>query len=147
MTYIESPYPAHLFNIRYVDPPRDAVPVRRRGRTIRRFALGFAAGAVLVAAAIGFAEAARSAPGAARDTDPGPGEFRLGLGLQQPPGYVVPLPKQPVPGEYHLGPGNQQPPGVVVPLGGEAGGSDAVPGEFRLGPGNQEPPGVVIPLG
>jgi hypothetical protein len=114
--------PLSAFQIRYVDLPRDAVPARSGARA-RRVAtyLYRAAVAALVAVTLalvvyGFASAQAPTAG-----DPVRGEFRLGPGNQQPPGYVIPLRQgkvssDPQPGEFRVGPGHQRPPGVVVPL-------------------------------
>ena len=87
------------YTIRYVDPPRDAVSIRRRRfvEALRRDLLVIVGVAALVVAAIGIASAQ---PSTVTDA--------------------------PVPGEFRLGPGNQQPPGVVVPLHRESGVSDPV---------------------
>ena len=52
---------ASAFGIRYVDLPREAVPVRPRGGGLRRFALVTIAAATVLIAAIGFSQQ----PGAA----------------------------------------------------------------------------------
>ena len=97
MTFDASQYPAHLLKIRYVDPPRDAVPVRQNGQAQVKAVLVTAAAAILLVAGIGFANAVPTAPGSVSDGNPVPGEFRLGPGNQRPPGYVVPLMPQQAP--------------------------------------------------
>jgi len=87
-------YPIQVspFQIRYVDLSRDAVPVRpaqaggARTTSRTRAAIGVVVAAVLAIAIYGFANAQSPSAG-----DPVRGEFRLGPGLQQPPGYVIPL--------------------------------------------------------
>jgi hypothetical protein len=49
-----------------------------------------------------------------------PGEFKLGPGLAQPPGIVVPTVITRVPGDFVLGPGLNEPPGIVPPALGES---------------------------
>jgi hypothetical protein len=97
MTFDPSRYPVHLVKIRYVDPPRNAVPVRRSGQALVKAALVTAAAAFLLVAGIGFAQAVPAAPDRVTDAGPVRGEFRLGAGNQQPPGYEVPLKPQLVP--------------------------------------------------
>ena len=70
MTFEASPYPAHPLKIRYVDPPRDAMPVRRGGATLNRVAIVAAAAATLLVAAIGMAAAAGAGPDRVVDGDP-----------------------------------------------------------------------------
>ncbi|HEX5012666.1 MAG TPA: hypothetical protein VFV72_00810 [Candidatus Limnocylindrales bacterium] len=81
--------PIRPFQIDYVDTPRHASSVRRHRLAVaaRRVAISFVAGGAIVAAAIGFANAANSGVG----TDPVRGEYRLAPGNQEPPGYVIPL--------------------------------------------------------
>ena len=52
---------ASAFGIRYVDLPRDAVPVRPRGGGLRRIALVTIVAATLLIAAIGFTQQPRAA--------------------------------------------------------------------------------------
>ena len=118
-----TPYMANVaFQIQYVDLPRDAMPVRLASRPRRvatrvsRAAIAVLAAATLALVVFGFANA--QSPGAG---GPVRGEFRLGPGNQEPPGYVIPLRQgkvlsDPRPGEFRVGPGHQRPPGVVVPL-------------------------------
>jgi len=80
------------FQIRYVDLPRDASPVRIPSRPRRvasrlsRAAIAVLAAATLAFVAFGFANAQPGGPG-----DAVRGEFRLAPGNQEPPGYVIPL--------------------------------------------------------
>ena len=139
MTFDASRYPAHLLKIRYVDPPRGAVPVRRHSRVVRRVAVVATTAAILLVAAIGVAAAARTGPGHDIDSGPVPGEFRLGPGNQLPPGYVVPLGKgsdEPVP---VVEPDVQWRPSLV-PLDGGLSLSIPKPGDILVGP---KPPGRV----
>ena len=118
-----TPYMANLaFQIQYVDLPRDATPVRFASRPrqvatrVSRAAIAVLAAATFAFVVFGFANAQTRSPG-----DPVRGEFRLGPGNQEPPGYVIPLRQgkvlsDPRPGEFRIGPGHQRPPGVVVPL-------------------------------
>ena len=77
------------YTIQYVDLPRDAVSIRRRRflEAIRRNLLVIVGVAALAVAGIGIASAQ---PSVGSDV-PVTGEFRLGPGNQQPPGYVIPL--------------------------------------------------------
>ena len=88
-----TPYMANLaFQIQYVDVPRDATPLRFASRPRRvatrvgRAAIALFAAATLAFVVFGFANAEPRSPG-----DPVRGEFRLGPGNQEPPGYVIPL--------------------------------------------------------
>ena len=118
-----TPYMANVaFQIQYVDLPRNASPVRVTSRPLRvatrvsRAAIAVLAAATIAFVVFGFANAQLGSSG-----DPVRGEFRLGPGNQEPPGYVIPLRQgkassDPRPGEFRVGPGHQRPPGVVVPL-------------------------------
>jgi hypothetical protein len=70
MTIDLSRYPAHLAEFRYLDAPRDAVPVRGRARPLRQAAILAAAAAIVILAAISFARAAGAAPARVVDGDP-----------------------------------------------------------------------------
>ena len=72
MTFEASPYPAQPYKIRYVDPPRDATHLPRRGASRLRVAIVAAAAATLLVAAIGFAVAGRAAPPRVTDDGPAP---------------------------------------------------------------------------
>jgi len=98
---------ANPFQIRYVDASRDASSVRRHRLAIaaRRVAIATVAGAAIVAAAIGVANAATVNSDGEVHTDPVRGEYRLGPGNITPPGYVIPLDARPglsgrVPSEF-----------------------------------------------
>jgi hypothetical protein len=126
--------PAHS-PIHFVAAAGPSVPVRHPVATVpstasyrtRRGQVLTAAGIVLASAVAGFGTGFAVSAGRAPDAEaphavslrPVPGEFRLGPGLDQPPGITVRLPSsaRPVPGEFRLGPGLDQPPGIVVPLG------------------------------
>ena len=139
MTFDASQYPAHLLKIRYVDSPRNAVPVRRSGQALVKAALVSAAAAVLLVAGIGIAQAIPAAPGSVANPDAVLGEFRLGPGNQQPPGYVVSLGKvsdQPVPERE---PAVQWRPSLV-PVQGETSLAIPKPGVIIVAP---KPPGRV----
>ena len=115
--------PAHPFQIRYIDRPRQTSSVRRHRVAVaaRRVSVATVTAAAVLVGAIGAANAATVNSDGVIRTDPVRGEYRLAPGNQQPPGYVIPLGKAsrlsgPMPGEFRLGPGNQVPPGVLVTL-------------------------------
>ncbi|HET9346896.1 MAG TPA: hypothetical protein VFO05_14480 [Candidatus Limnocylindrales bacterium] len=139
MTFDASQYPAHLLTIRYVDPPRDAVPVRRSGQALVKAAIVMAAAAILIVGAIGFAQAAPTAPDRVTDHGPVRGEFRLAPGNQQPPGYVVPLGKASDQPDRDGGPAGEWRPSLI-PIHGGVSLSIPKPGEIFVGP---KPPGRV----
>lgn len=81
-----------------------------------------AAVAIGVGAGYGVSQVSRPSdvtPTTAEWIEPVPGEFVLGPGLADAPGFVKGLPSTmllPKPGEFRLGPGLAQPPGIQVPL-------------------------------
>jgi len=113
--------PANPFQIRYVDTTRDASSVRRHrlAMAARRVAIATVAGAAIVAAAIGVANAATVNSNGEVHTDPVRGEYRLAPGNLQPPGYVIPLDRglglsDPASSAFRfVGPKNVAPPGIV----------------------------------
>jgi len=130
-----NPIDSTLSPIRYVGAPGPSVPVRGTATVptsssyrTQRGHLVTMAGLVLAAAVVGFgvgyaANATTAVGSEAPRVTSGPvaGEFRLGPGLEEAPGIVIPLAggpqATPMPGEFRLGPGLQEAPGVLVPLG------------------------------
>lgn len=91
MSFAANPVdPSLRFSIRYVDLPKNAVPVKRRSseRGHAIVAAAIAGAGLSIAIALGIAGAA-GAPAIQSPASPVTGEFRLGPGNQAPVGYVA----------------------------------------------------------